>query len=49
MEITEFMLWKLGVMCAVVAVWQFWRGFTGQIAAEREQAQRDSQSSQGNE
>lgn len=49
MEITEFMLWKLGAMLVVVVVWQFWRGFTGQIAAEREQALRDSQSSQGNE
>ena len=49
MEFTEFMIWKLVALSAIAFVWQFWRGFTGQIAAEREQAQRDLQSSQGNE
>ena len=44
MEFTDFMIWKLVVMCVLVVVYQFWRGVTGQIAAEREQAQRDSQS-----
>jgi F0F1-type ATP synthase membrane subunit b/b' len=44
MEFTDFMIWKLIAMCVVVVVYQFWRGVTGQIAAEREQALRDSQS-----
>jgi hypothetical protein len=48
MEFTDFMIWKLVIMCVIVVIYQFWRGVTGQIAAEREQAQRDLQSDRGN-
>lgn len=29
MEFTEYMLWKAGVLLAIIAVWQFIRGLNG--------------------
>jgi hypothetical protein len=34
MEFTDYMLWKLGILCALAFLYRFWMAFTGR--SERE-------------
>jgi hypothetical protein len=31
MEFTEWMLWKAGIIIAIVMIVQFWKGLTGRL------------------